>query len=326
MKRFNDILCVVESGKTSAAALERAVTLAENNQASLTVVSVAEQVIAGIGMPPGGPISSQLQAALVKTHAGKLETLVEPYRSRTGIETRVLTGVPFLEIIREVLRNNRDLVIKVPETRDWLDRFMGSDDMHLLRKCPCPVWMVKPQVPQAYRRILAAVDVDTAYPADELETRHQLNLQVLEMASSQALSDFAELHIVCAWHAVGESAMHGAFINTPEKEIIAYVEEVRRTHEDNLDKLTGETIGNLGAEALAYLKPRKHLLKGWARKEVPLLAREIKADLVVMGTVGRTGVPGFLMGNTAETILNQIDCSVLAVKPPGFETPVTLQD
>jgi nucleotide-binding universal stress UspA family protein len=43
-----------------------------------------------------------------------------------------------------------------------------------------------------------------------------------------------------------------------------------------------------------------------------------------MGTVARTGISGFFMGNTAETILNQLDCSVLAVKPQGFVTPVTL--
>jgi len=43
-----------------------------------------------------------------------------------------------------------------------------------------------------------------------------------------------------------------------------------------------------------------------------------------MGTVGRTGIPGLIMGNTAESILNNIGCSVLAVKPPGFVSPVTL--
>ena len=73
------------------------------------------------------------------------------------------------------------------------------------------------------------------------------------------------------------------------------------------------------------IRPQTHLLKGWARKEVPLLAKRIEADLVVMGTVVRTGVPGFFMGNTAETILDQIDCSVLAIKPSGFVTPVTLE-
>ena len=67
-------------------------------------------------------------------------------------------------------------------------------------------------------------------------------------------------------------------------------------------------------------------MKGWARQEIPAVAKRIDADLVVMGTVGRTGVPGFIMGNTAETILNQINCSVLAIKPPGFSTPVTLED
>ena len=87
-------------------------------------------------MPEGGPISADLQAAMVSAHAQELEALIDPYRTRIEIQTKVLIGVPFLEIIREVLRNGHDLVIKIPETRDWLDRLFGSDDMHLLRKCP----------------------------------------------------------------------------------------------------------------------------------------------------------------------------------------------
>ena len=145
MKRFRDILCVVEPGDTSKDALARAVTLAQNNQASLTVVSVADAVTAGIGMRKGGPISADLQEALVNTHEQGLEALVEAYRKQILIETKVLVGVPFLEVVREVLRNGHDLVIKVPENPEWLDRLFGSDDMHLMRKCPCPVWMIKPQ-------------------------------------------------------------------------------------------------------------------------------------------------------------------------------------
>jgi nucleotide-binding universal stress UspA family protein len=44
-----------------------------------------------------------------------------------------------------------------------------------------------------------------------------------------------------------------------------------------------------------------------------------------MGTVCRTGIAGFFIGNTAEKVLQEIDCSVLAIKPEGFETPVTLE-
>jgi len=53
-------------------------------------------------------------------------------------------------------------------------------------------------------------------------------------------------------------------------------------------------------------------------------AEELQAELIVMGTIRHAGIEGILIGNTAETILHRIDCSVLAVKPEGFVTPVTI--
>jgi nucleotide-binding universal stress UspA family protein len=326
MKRFKDILCVVLPAKDSMPALERAISLAVNNQANLTVVGIVPHVTSGIGMADGGPISVDLQKALVTSHEQTLEQLVEPYRGQVVIETRVLVGTPFLEVVREVLRNGRDLVIKVPEHHDWLDRVFGSDDMHLLRKCPCPVWLIKPRAPQAFRRILAAVDVDDAYPEQEMETRRALNRQILEMASSLAVGDFADLHIVHVWDAIGEGVLRqGVFMSKPKEEVDAYVEQIRQHRAARLEALLHDMASGQGKDALDYLKPKSHLVKGSARKEIPALAGKIGADLVVMGTVARTGVSGLIMGNTAETILNQIDCSVLAIKPPGFETPVTLE-
>jgi len=326
MKRFKNILCVIEPGDACKPVLERAVTLAQNNQAALTVIDVVEEVVAGMGMPAGGPVSADLQAAMASEHAQAMDELIAPYRARVAIDSKVLVGVSFLEIVRKVLRDGHDLVIKVPEDHDWLDRFFGSDDMHLLRKCPCPVWLIKPGAPKAYRRILAAVDLDDGYPPAEMQSRRQLNRQIVEMASTQALSDFAELHVVNVWEAVAESAMRGAFMSTSEDKIAAYVEQGRKRHQAGLDELMHDVIGSLGQEAVDYLKPQAHLVKGRARKEIPALAKSIDADLVVMGTVARTGIPGIIMGNTAETILNQINCSVLAIKPPGFVTPVTLED
>lgn len=68
-----------------------------------------------------------------------------------------------------------------------------------------------------------------------------------------------------------------------------------------------------------------HVVKGPAKYVVPELARELAVDIVVMGTVARTGIDGFFMGNTAESILGELDCSVLTMKPPGFSSPVTLE-
>jgi universal stress protein E len=73
-----------------------------------------------------------------------------------------------------------------------------------------------------------------------------------------------------------------------------------------------------------HLKPELHLIKGRAEHMIPVKAHELDVDLIIMGTVARTGIPGFFIGNTAESILNQIDCSVLTIKPPGFVGPVSL--
>jgi len=326
MRRFKDILCVVCPGTEGKDALSRAATLADNNQARLTVVEVIDEIPPNTKLLDRVLSSVDLQAKIVAEHKNRLQELVASWSRNTEIQTEVLTGVPFWEIVCEVLRNERDLVIKTAESGGLLDRLFGSDDMHLLRKCPCPVWLVKPDSHKAHHRILAAVDVNDYYPSDELNTRHLLNLQILEMASSLALSEFAELHIVHAWEAIGESAMRGAFLLRPEDEVVAYVEEVRQQHKQNLNVLVDEIIDNLGQNASDYLKPQAHLLKGSPRSMIPALAGDIEADLVVMGTVSRTGVSGYIMGNTAETILNQLNCSVLAIKPPGFVTPVTLGD
>ena len=116
----------------------------------------------------------------------------------------------------------------------------------------------------------------------------------------------------------------GAFKVMAESEIDAYVEKLRRHESANLDTLLQEVASSQGRASLDYLKPGIHLVKGWPREEIPALAKDVEADLVVMGTVARTGVPGLIMGNTAETILNHLDCSVLAIKPPDFVTPVQL--
>ena len=326
MQRFKDILCVVTPDAASGTALERAATLADNNQACLTVVEVIDEIPPNTKLLDRVLSPEDLQAEMVAEHQKGLQELVVPWNGNIKIQTKVLIGIPFLVVIREVLRNGHDLVIKTAESGGLKDRVFGSDDMHLLRKCPCPVWLIKSKSPKAYHRILAAVDINDCYSPKELKTRHLLNLQILEMASSLALSDSANLHIAHAWEAIGEGTLRVGFIQRPEGVVNTYVQEVRQQNSQHLNVLMGEIASKLGQDALDYLKPQTHLLKGSPRKEVPAFADEIEADLVVMGTVARTGISGFFMGNTAETILNRLDCSVLAIKPPGFETPVTLKD
>ena len=324
MQRFKNILCVVNTDRNDTSALEHAAKLAINNQASLTVVAVIDEI------PPNTKLFERtmspvdVQIMIVAEHHKKLEEMISSFSKKIKINSKVLTGISFLEVIYEVLRNRHDLVFKTAESGGLLDRVFGSDDMHLLRKCPCPVWLVKPNSPKSYQKILAAVDVDDFYPPEELTTRHLLNVQILEMAGSLAILESADLYAVHVWEAVGEDLMNLVFTDTPEDKVAAYVESIRRQYEVSLDKLMHELTSYIGQDALNYIHPQRYLLKGYPRKEIPLFAEKIKADLVIMGTVARTGISGLFMGNTAESILNQLDCSVLAIKPSGFVTPVTL--
>jgi nucleotide-binding universal stress UspA family protein len=67
---------------------------------------------------------------------------------------------------------------------------------------------------------------------------------------------------------------------------------------------------------------QKYLRHGPAEQVVPELVNEYQIDLLVMGTVARSGFNGVLIGNTAERVLDEVRCSVLAVKPPEFVSPI----
>ncbi len=325
MIRLDRILCVIKPDQPCKPVMEQAVALALDNQASLTVVAVIPRMAAGVSIPEGGPITARLQSAVVNKVQDALTSAAAAFSNQLAIDAKVLFGVPYLEVIKEVLASEQDLVIKEPEDPDWLDRLFGSDDMHLLRQCPCPVWMIKSTAPNSYRRVLAAVDFGDADPVAGRGSQDEINHQIIELASSLSLPNLAELHVVHTWEAVGEIMMRTSLQNLSEEEILVYVEGVRRQHKARFDALMRNASDVLGEDMLNYLKPKTHLLQGPAADLIPALAKELKIDLIVMGTVGRIGIPGLFIGNTAETILEKIDCSVLAIKPPGFTTTIARQ-
>jgi nucleotide-binding universal stress UspA family protein len=82
-----------------------------------------------------------------------------------------------------------------------------------------------------------------------------------------------------------------------------------------------------------HLKPqylqnnfKKLLLQGYAEQLIPQQVEKTEADLLVIGSVARTGIQGFIMGNTAEEVLSNVKCDVLTLKPDGFVSPVLAAD
>ncbi len=203
MKRFKNILVVCDFAVKQQVAIDRASSLANQNEARLTVLTVVKELpadtrMAVTGIPPG-----KLLERVIDEHRKKTDALAVDI-GRQGVDTRsrVVTGVPFLEIIRQVLRDGHDLVILAAEGKGGIkERLFGSTSMHLMRKCPCPVWVAKSTGRATYKRILAAVDTTSDFPDPE---RQSLNPLILQLAGSLARIDHSELHIVQVWSVFAE--------------------------------------------------------------------------------------------------------------------------
>lgn len=295
MKRFKNILVVYSRDAFNVSTLRRAGYLAAQNRARLTFLDVIED--------DANEMAVKASADRLRLYANSVVDLNVNY------VIKVLRGRPFVEIIKTVLRGKHDLVLITADGRAGFRQMVfGGTSMHLMRKCPCPVWVIKPGR-ERFLRLLAAVDVMRDDPeADEM------NAKILQLATSLAVAENAHLDVLSVWSFQGREA------DTSRSELPPGRHAMMRTaaEERVLGRLRKLMVHcAIGEGQLAF-----HAIEGDPRDVIPERAYNLDADLLVMGTVSRAGIPGLFIGNTAEEVLPQVACSVLAIKPEGFVSPI----
>ncbi len=295
MHPFRRILVYASPADEDQLALELGARLARSTGASLTLAGVVEP------QSFSRPFRRAIDELDARCERERLEAAVADLRKEMEVRVEILRGTAWLELVRFVLRDGHDLVLKAA---DGMGRgsglFFGSTALHLIRKCPCPVWVVGSEGASP-RRVMAAVD-----PGED-EVRGATARRVLELAVALAGE---EVHPVAAWNAPGETLYQSRM---PPSKLEAYVRSAREEAERGLKRALA---------GLPIAAERVQLVKGDARRVLPALVEKEDFDLVVMGGLGRVGVAGFLIGETAETVIRSVRCSVLVVKPPGFRSPV----
>ncbi|MCG8653173.1 MAG: universal stress protein [Pirellulales bacterium] len=313
VQRFRNILVAIDSRWDIHPALEWAARLAEHNQARLKIVDVLPDLpwIAKVTMPD----SETAQEAFADQKRRVVDALAEPIREQgIDVTTKVLFGRTSSSIIHEVMRSGHDLVVRVSKgAHSGRTGFFGTTSMRLLRKCPCAVCLVRPETEPRFGRVLAAID---AAPNDIV--RDVMNNTVMDLATSVAKYEHGEVHFVHVWELFGEHLIKSRY--KPG--------EFAEAKCDAKEKVAAMLDRSLSPYELTHHDERVHLVcdelgPGHAISE---LAEREQIDLIVMGTIARTGLSGALLGNTAEKVLDRIECSVLAVKPDGFVSPVSLPD
>src|SRR5690606_12046288 len=131
--------------------------------------------------------------------------------------------------------------------------------------------------------------------------------KILDYALATSVFDEVDIDIVSCWQLHGESSLRDGFIQVSRAKLNAMLKDAKAHYQQVFD----EAISHLDlSEGIST-----HLLKGNPTEVIPQYARQHNIDMVVLGTVSRTGIPGITIGNTAEDILQQLDCSILMVKP-----------
>ncbi len=299
MATFQDVLVVLDPSTDQQKALARAIELAEHTACKLTAfLSIYDFSYEMTTMLSGEERESMRQAVITDREIW-IQELLHTARSK-GISTCakvVWHNRPFEAIVQAVTEHGYDLVIKGTHDHDVLKSMIFTPtDWHVLRKCSCPVLLVKEHDWPAQGNILAAVNAGSEKPIHKA-----LNQVIIRQAQAMAAMLNAKVHLVNAYPGTPVQVA----VEIPEFNPTEYNDSMRHHHMDSAKALAGQF--DITAEAV-------HVQEGLPEDVIPRVARELDAEMVIIGTIGRTGLSAAIIGNTAEHVIDRLDCDVLALK------------
>ena len=297
MRRFSKFL--VSAAESDNSAVTYAARLAAASGASVTITNAMEPRPAALErLPQGWDIPKLVQTwneALVKRAAARAR------RSGVNAETVLLDGPPGDALVREVERGGYDLLI-VSAPRNGIVNSTLSTAARLVRDCPRPVLLARPSRRRRLPRVLVGVDAhvlrDTRVDA--------LTERLIESALWFAQQIGGEVHVLHAWQSYGEGPMRWGGV--PPAAIARYHAVAEKEAYAELQKVVAPFRGRIARSGV-------HVRMGDPRKVIPPFATDKRVDLLVIGTVARSGIAGRVIGNTAEVLLAKLPCSMLVIRP-----------
>ena len=244
-----------------------------------------------------------------------LHDLAQPYEEENiDISIRAAWDAPMYEgIVREVLRSTPKFVMKETHYHSAISRALFSNtDWQLTRHCPTPLWLVKPNGDLTEPIIMAAVDPSSVADADA-----SLDMLILEEAFELESQLGGTVHAVHAFDTGPHiAAASNSIVSISGMNVDNIIETAEAAHAAALAELTIR---------FGFADDRVHMQHGNANDLLPYMARDLSANLVIMGAVNRSRLEQIVVGSTAERVLDHMPCDVLIIKPVGFVSPITLE-
>ncbi len=302
MPNFKNIIVGIDFSKCSGNALREGMRVAGWNGADLHLLHVVDprQIEALQDFQEIGTDE------IVQRARDRLEELIAENPQHTGpVASNVVIGHPFEEILRAATQTPTCLLVLGAHGYEAKEGRTGTIAVKAVRKIAAPVLLVRKSQDHPFRKIVACTDFS------------ENSIKAVQLGAKIALQDGASLEIL---HVHYPPWMHPTAVqyNLTVAPNADYRKQYLSLLQDKLDGLLEEL-----SEEFPALEANTHLVeRGHAGYAILEFLRESEADLAVMGTRGRTGLKILLLGTTAERVVNESPCSVLAVKPEEFKFPL----
>lgn len=293
---MKEIIVIADPAGGKNVALKRALQLQKTTRAKVILLGFCYANVGRTGDRALSALSrKELEEAVTKKRTKELkETLKKFNVTARQVVVNVMWSKDITKAVLAYCKQHSDSILIKSSSRSnsWLHT---STDWQLIRDCRVPFMLTAGKSWKKKARIVASIDFATAS-----RPKQALNAKIVAQAKMLANQLDDELHLAFA-------------ITVPE--ILADMDLInpRRYVADKRKALA--PIIQAFCESHDIDPTRVHIKQGPADKVIPSIASKLKADIVVAGTIGRKGIKGKLIGNTAEGILSNLYTDILTVRP-----------
>lgn len=279
---YKSILVIADQDSDQRAAMKKARSVAYSDDISIYVVAFVEPA-SGASGDSVGQKNAKMQEAIDSEFAGMSNV------SYTVVATSDITG--YCKVFAG--ENNIDLVIKTGHRTESL--FHTPLDYQLVRELKCTVMISTLHKWKAKPRVMVTIDINSKN-ANQIA----LNSKVVSWAKDWADCQDCELHVAFCIDipkAMGELDIVSSdeVLVKQEKAVTEKLADFMKSHDVEYSSISVDA--------------------GEPSRVLPSIANKLKADLVVLGSVGRKGVKGILLGNTAEKVMSKLRTDLSVVHP-----------
>ncbi|MEE4246798.1 MAG: universal stress protein UspE [Kangiellaceae bacterium] len=308
MQTPENLLVVINGAERSYAALSRAVKFADIKPVTITLISAVYEPILELTSILAPEERDQLKKHYLAERTNAIEKLKTKYETdNIKINLHVVWYKKLQQLVVDYCNEHSvDLVIKrIGGDAGSSNPFVMPCDWYLLRFCKSPLLLINDEKWQENSPILAAVSAESS-ESDDQEHR-QLDDKILDYSHMLASIFNGQAHVI---HSHINPVLDINFDSPTTIVPDDFRHQVTQHFADRMQKLMSKH---------AFNEQHIHIVEGVAEEKIPATAESINAQLVVLGTVGRSGLTAAFMGNTAERVLAHLTCEVLALKPDGFD-------